>query len=224
MPEFTSPVVDDAGVLSDGLVKSVGEELEAFRVEHGPQIAVLVVDSTEGAAIEDYSIDVAREWGIGDRTRDDGVLLLLVMGSRELRIEVGSGVEDVLTDVESGRIIDQVLVPKLRDDDPDAAVRNGVDALTAELSGGDYAYPDEVAAATDGGGSTGGTAVAIAVFVVFALLVVAFMVLISRRNGGGSGGSRRSTSRSTHSSSDSDGGFSGGGGGGFSGGGASGKW
>ena len=223
-PRFTGPVVDAAGVLSGDLEGSLGAELEQFRVEQGPQIAVLTVESTNGSSIEDYAIDVAREWGVGDRVRDDGVLLVIVMGSRELRIEVGSGVEDELTDVESGRIIDMVIVPKLRDDDLDGAVRDGVEALRTELSGGSYAIPDEESPGGEAEGSLAGSAAAVAVFVLFALMVVAFMVFLARRPGRGTGGSRGSWSSSTHSSSSSDDGFSGGSGGGFSGGGASGKW
>ncbi|MBU6202046.1 MAG: TPM domain-containing protein [Acidobacteria bacterium] len=219
LPAFDAPVVDAAGALSNSAKTELGAELEAFRTETGPQIAVLTVESTGGASIEDYAIDVARAWGVGDRERDDGVLLLLVTGDRELRIEVGSGVEGDLTDLESGRIIDLAMVPLLQAGDTDGAVRAGVAALMLELSGGTY-EPPSMAVGSATGASTGGLvfAILVAAFIVMAFIVVSTLgrrrgwVVSSGSSSGSSVGSRTS------------GGFSGGGGGGFSGGGASGKW
>lgn len=219
VPAFDAPVVDAAGVLSPSVEADIDAALEDFRVANGPQIAVLTVDSTGGAALEDYSIDVARAWGVGDRTRDDGVLFLIVTGDRELRIEVGSGVEGDLTDLEAGRIIDGAVVPLLQAGDVDGAVRAGVAALMLELTGGTYEPPTmAVAPAVDA--SSGAIAFAL---IVAALIVLAFIVVstVGRRRGWvvSTGSSSRSSVGSGSSSS-----FSGGGGGGFSGGGASGKW
>jgi uncharacterized protein len=143
-PRFTAPVVDTTGAIDDAIEQSLNAQLEEFRASVGPQIAVLVTDSTSNKSIEDYGIDIAREWGIGDKQRDDGVLLLIALDDRTLRIETGSGIEGDLTDVEAGRIIDGVVVPQLRNNDPTTAVANGVDALVTELSGGTYDYPDGV--------------------------------------------------------------------------------
>lgn len=220
LPVFDAPVVDSAGVLSEAVEADLNVELEAFRADAGPQIAVLTVESTSGAAIEDYSIDVARAWGLGDRVRDDGVLLVIVTGDRELRIEVGSGVEGDLTDLEAGRIIDLAVVPLLQASDMDGAVREGVAAIMVELSGGSY-QPPSIDAGPIAGASSGA--------VVFALLVAAFIVIVflvvsivGRRRGWVVSSGTSSSGSSTRTGS--GGGFSGGGGGGFSGGGASGKW
>jgi uncharacterized protein len=220
LPAFVAPVVDSAGVLSDQTKADLDAELEVFRAQTGPQVAVLTVDSTGGASIEDYSIDVAREWGVGDRARDDGVLLVLVTGDRELRIEVGSGVEGDLTDLEAGRIIDLAMVPRLQAGDTDGAVRAGVDALLLELSGGTYEPPSAYGAST-----TGASMGALVFFVLVALLIVMAFIVVSvvgRRRGWVV--SSGSSSSGSSAGSSSIGGFSGGGGGGFSGGGASGKW
>ncbi|MFN9958755.1 MAG: TPM domain-containing protein, partial [bacterium] len=101
-------------MIDDAVERNLNAKLEQFRTAVGPQIAVLVVGSTGNQTIEDYGIDVAREWGIGDEQRDDGVLLLIAIDDRKLRIETGSGIEGDLTDVEAGRIIDSVVVPELR--------------------------------------------------------------------------------------------------------------
>lgn len=220
LPGFDAPVVDTADVLSNPVETELGAELEAFRTEVGPHIAVLTVESTGGASIEDYAIDVARAWGVGDRARDDGVLLVLSTGDRELRIEVGSGVEGDLTDLESGRIIDLAMVPLLQAGDTDGAVRAGVAALMLELSGGTY-EPQSEATRSAAGASPGALvfAVLVAAFIVMAFIVVS---TVGRRRGWVVSSGSSSTGSATGMGS--GGGFSGGGGGGFSGGGASGKW
>lgn len=229
-PEFAAPVVDDAGVIDDAVETSLNTTLESFRANVGPQIAVLVVNSTGNKSLEDYSIDIARDWGIGDKQRDDGVLLLIAIDDRVLRIETGSGIEGDLTDVEAGRIIDSVIVPELKNDNPTAAVVAGVEALTTELSGKTFDYPDEPTSTST---TTTGSTEATIGSVIFGLVILAFfgigivgtvirgrrrglgaldilsLVYIFTRSSGGFGGGR---------------GFGGGGGGGFSGGGASGSW
>lgn len=226
IPAFKAPVVDDAGVLSPATEAAVSAELESFRTSVGPQIAILIVGSTGNKSIEDYGIDVAREWGVGDKERDDGVLLVIAMEDRKLRIETGSGIEGDLTDVEAGRVIDNVIAPQLRKDNPDAAVQEGARALIAELSGESYATtetPSSVVQTTDTEVSTGQAIFALFGSLLFVVLMIVSFVRSKRRgtawvgwfllgmflNGGHSRG---------------HGGFSGGGGGGFSGGGASGSW
>ncbi|MBU6240558.1 MAG: TPM domain-containing protein [Acidobacteria bacterium] len=233
-PEFTAPVVDAANAIDDAVEQDLNATLEQFRVSVGPQVAVLVIDSTGNQSIEDYGIDIARKWGIGDKQRDDGALLLIALDDRTLRIETGSGIEGDLTDVEAGRIIDGVVVPELRNDDPTAAVAAGVQALITELSGETFAYPDEAPNSTTATTTTQEVGLAGAVFGFFVILVfglgVIGMMVRGRRRGlgaldvlsilyiftsgsrGGFGGGRGM------------GGFGGGGGGGFSGGGASGSW
>lgn len=232
LPQFTAPVVDDAGVIDDAAESSLNTKLEQFRTTVGPQIAVLVVGSTGDKSIEDYGIDTAREWGVGDKQRDDGVLLLIAIDDRKLRIETGSGIEGDLTDVEAGRIIDSVVVPELRNDNPTAAVVAGVDALTTELSGQAYDFPDQTPTPDTSTGTTGEVGLAGAIFGFFVILmfglgIVGAMVR-GRRRGLGALDVLSILYVFTHSSRGGGGfgggGFGGGGGGGFSGGGASGSW
>ena len=129
LPEFTAPVVDSIGRVSPEVETQMISELTTFLQTGGPQIAVAVVDTTGNATPENYSIDLARAWGIGDKEKDNGVLLLIALEDRTLRIEVGSGVEGELTDVTAGRIVDSVMLPRLRANDVDGAVRDGARAV-----------------------------------------------------------------------------------------------
>lgn len=225
-PDFTAPVVDAADALSPATETEVSAQLNQFREAGGPQIAVAVVDSTGNRSIEDYSIDLARTWGVGDAQRDDGVVMVIALDDRELRIEVGSGVEGDLTDVTASRIVDQVMVPLLRADAVDDAVRQGAAAVMAVWQGeavpGQPVAPDE---------STQGDAWSVAdvfFFALFLLLAIGLPIIL-RLAGVGRGGGFGSVvivpgGFSGGSSGGGFGGFGGGGGGGFSGGGASGSW
>ncbi len=129
LPEFTAPVVDSIGRVSAEVETQINSELTSFQQTGGPQIAVAVVDTTGNATLENYSIDLARSWGIGDKEKDNGVLLLIALEDRTLRIEVGSGVEGELTDVTARRIVDTIMLPRLRANDVDGAVRDGARAV-----------------------------------------------------------------------------------------------
>ena len=228
-PEFTAPVVDAANVVSPEVENVVNADLQAFRAAGGPQIAVAVVDSTGNASIEDYTIDLANQWGVGDKAKDDGVVILIAVTDRELRIEVGSGVEGDLTDVTAGNIVDQVMVPLLRVDDFDGAVAQGALAVM-KVWRGETIPAVSVPANTSTSTTPQNSWVSFVFFFGFILLFgvlaatgklrgpLLFMLLSGGQSfggghrGGGFGGS--------------GGGFGGfgGGGGGFSGGGASGRW
>jgi len=227
IPNFSAPIVDSANIFSANVESALNQSLESFRLTSGPQVAVLTVSSTGNQSIEDFSIDVARKWKLGDKKRDDGVLLVIAFEDRELRIETGSGIEGELTDIEAGRIIDNIIAPQLKAGDPDAAVREGTTALINELSAeAGTTVTAEVSGASNAT-STGGNLLFGIISLLFFLFAMVMFIIRGRqrgfgnvagnalfilatilRSGGGGGGS----------------GFSGGGGGGFSGGGASGSW
>lgn len=107
-------VNDFASCLTDedkNTIQALGEELYK---KTKAQVVVVTVQSLGGRDIESYSIGLAREWGIGDKDDDSGVLLLLSTGDRQVRIEVGKGLEGSLTDGKSGRILDSYAVPYLK--------------------------------------------------------------------------------------------------------------
>ncbi|HVM40441.1 MAG TPA: TPM domain-containing protein, partial [Acidimicrobiia bacterium] len=145
VPPFSAPVVDAAGVVPDDVERRLNEELLAYQRRSGHQIAVAVVETTGGRSIEDYSIDLARQWGVGREGEDDGVVLVVAYGDREVRIEVGRGVEDELTDIESGRILRNHVIPRLRAGDPGDAVVVGTRAIRQTLgdAGADVPAPVE---------------------------------------------------------------------------------
>ncbi len=227
-PRFTAPVVDDAGVVPDDAERRVDAALRDYQDRSGNQIAVCVIDTTGDAALEDYAIDLAREWGVGTRGDDNGVLLLIAMEDRRLRIEVGRGLEGDLTDIESGRIIREQITPRLAGGDVGAAIEAGTNAIRAALGdtqAAPVAEPEQTE--DDGGRFPGGEALA----VIIPLLLFGVLGGVGRTArrrgwgmapifwGGGLGGSGGGWG-----SGGGGGGFGGGGGGDFGGGGASGGW
>src|SRR5204863_1322930 len=92
-PAFTAPVVDEAGVVPAASEQQLDAALQDYQSRSGNQIAVAVVKNTDGQSLEDYSIDLARRWGVGTKEKDNGVLLLIVWDKHELRIEVGRRLE-----------------------------------------------------------------------------------------------------------------------------------
>ncbi len=232
-PEFTAPVVDAVGAIDDIIESELSAELEQFRVSSGPQIAVAVIDTTGQRSIEDYSIDLAREWGVGDSERDDGVLLLIALEDRKLRIEVGSGVEGDLTDVAAGRIVDEVMLPLLRNDDVTGAVLQGARATMSVWRGETLPAPTINNDPTVTQGSAPDW-LGILLFFLFigGSTLLAIIGQFARHTTWTSGGSRRGYGgifipggfgSSGFGGGGGFGGF-GGGGGGFSGGGAGGSW
>lgn len=97
------------------------------------QVVVVTVDSLDGESIEDYAIGLGREWGIGDKDTDSGVLLLLSAGDREVRIEVGYGLEGRLTDGKTGRILDNYAIPFLKENDFSTGLRQAYAVLVNEV-------------------------------------------------------------------------------------------
>lgn len=196
----------------------------------GAQVVVVTVSSLDGEAIEDYSYELANAWGIGEEQVDSGVLLLLSTGDRQVRIEVGKGLEGRLTDGKTGRILDTYAIPYLKNNDFSTGLLEAYKVIVNEVyaefditpqddSLTAYDVPEEDYAEDDIKDIFG------FIETMVALCVVAVFVLISISHGGGGGGYRR---RRYYGNDFPSGGFSGGGfggghssGGGFSGGGGS---
>jgi len=118
VPRLTGPVVDEAGVLDAAGSRRLADLARAARAEHGgagPQLQFLLLNTLDGEAIEDYSMRVAEAWKLGTKGKDDGVLLVVAVKDRKVRIEVGGGLEGGLTDAQSGRIIRGAIVPAFRE-------------------------------------------------------------------------------------------------------------
>ena len=230
LPEFTAPVVDSIGRVSAEVETQINSELNSFQQSGGPQIAVAVIDTTNNATLENYSIDLARSWGLGDKAKDNGVLLLIALEDRTLRIEVGSGVEGELTDVTAGGIVDSVMLPRLRANDVDGAVRDGARAVMQVWRGENVVLEPTVPSNTVTEPTQQQSIFSIILFFGLILLFVSFAVR-GKRNGGGmlgpfGAGTIYGGGFGNHRGGFGGGfgGFGGGGGGGFSGGGAGGSW
>lgn len=143
VPALQGRVTDEAGVLSAAEAQQLDQRLAAYEQATGRQIAVLVVRSLEGDPLEDFSIRVVEAWKLGTKGRDDGILVLLAMEERKVRIEVGYGLEGEVTDLVSARIIHDVMRPYLVQGRPGQALVSGVDALVTAAGGGEGPPPDE---------------------------------------------------------------------------------
>ncbi len=234
VPRLTGPVVDEAGILSAADVRRLDALARAAReVEgrRGVQLQFLVVRELDGEPIEQFAIRVAEAWRLGDAARDDGVLLVVAVDDRKVRIEVGNGVEGALTDVQASRIIRSVLTPAFRAGRyGDGLHEAGVQVLRA-LGALPAGMPERASERPSRSGRFGGL-----LGVVLLILVVVLRLTFGGspfrrshwRGGGwggglGGGGGGGGWGGGLGGGGGSGGGWSGGGGG-FSGGGASGSW
>ncbi len=135
IPQLTERVIDQADILSSATENTLIALLKAHEDSTSNQIAVLTIPSLEGASIESYSIEVAQTWGLGTAENDNGVLLLVAVGDREMRIEVGQGLEGDLTDAIAGRIIRNEITPRFRSGDFDGGVLAGARGIIGVIEG-----------------------------------------------------------------------------------------
>ena len=241
-PKLTGRVVDDAHLLQPAEIAALDAKLAGLEAQSQRQIVVVTVPSLGGDEIEDYSIKLARAWGVGDKQRNDGLVLLIAPTEHKIRIEVGYGLEGIVTDAVSFLIIRHDLTPRFKAGDYAGGINAAVDALIAQLR-----LPDaEARAVADKAKAQmvreqaprfdAGSVVFVIVFLLF--FVLPFLRLLGgggRRYGGGVwimpmggfGGGWGGGWGGGGGGSDWGGGGGGGvsgGGGGFGGGGASGGW
>jgi len=114
VPSYKGYVNDYASMISPEARAKLESDLHSFDLSDSTQIAILTIDSLDGDPLEDFSIRVVDQWKIGQKGNDNGVLFLVVKNDRKLRIEVGRGLEHVLTDLAAGRIIDRIVAPLLK--------------------------------------------------------------------------------------------------------------
>lgn len=134
-------VHDDAHVLKPETIEALEKQLKAYEDSTSNQIAILTISSLEGETIEEYSLRVAEKWKLGQADKDNGVLLLIAVDDHKMRIEVGHGLEGVLTDALSNRIIRNEMAPAFRRADFDGGVTAAITAITKAI-GGEYTAND----------------------------------------------------------------------------------
>jgi uncharacterized membrane protein YgcG len=130
---LTGRVVDAAGILDDAAEARLTTQLAALETEVGPQMVVVTVPALNGRAIEDYSRELANGWGVGDKDRNDGLLLVIAPNERKVRIELGRGLEGVLSDELCASIIVNDIVPSYKSGDFQGGTSSGVARLDYEL-------------------------------------------------------------------------------------------
>jgi uncharacterized protein len=135
VPPISTRVTDLTGTLNASQRSALEQKLAAFEQRKGAQIAVLILPTTKPEAIEQYSIRVVEAWKLGRKDVDDGALLLVAKDDHELRIEVGYGLEGVLTDATSNRIIEEIIVPRFRAGDFAGGIDAGVDQIMRVIDG-----------------------------------------------------------------------------------------
>ncbi len=135
VPKLDARVTDVAAVLSAADKARITERIRAFEQKKGGQIAVLVVDSTAPEAIFDYALRVGEAWKLGRRGVDDGVLFVIAKGDRKMQILTGPGVQGVLTDAVSKRIIAEIVAPRFREAKFGDGIYDGVDKIAAVIDG-----------------------------------------------------------------------------------------
>jgi uncharacterized protein len=135
VPPLRTRVTDLTATLSAEQAAQLERKLAEFEARKGSQIAVLIVPTTRPEAIEQYSIRVVEAWKLGRKGVDDGALLLVAKDDRELRIEVGYGLEGALSDLVSNRIVEDIIVPRFRQGDFYGGIQAGVDAMIRVVDG-----------------------------------------------------------------------------------------
>lgn len=236
-PNLAGRVTDEAGLLTPEDKAEIEKDLAALEDTSTDQLAVVTVKSLQGYPIEDYGVGLGRKWGIGQKGKDNGILLIVAPNDRKVRIEVGRRLEPFMTDTMSSLIIQNAILPKFRRGDFAGGIKDGIRDIKSVVLGDS----EEVKRRAEGGRTPEDDPWAIVHLVIF-LMIVAFVLWVnyrqaqavqvgipgSRRRRGGMvvipGGSGSWGGGWSGGGSDSGGGGWSGGGGDFGGGGASGSW
>ncbi len=219
-PELTGRVVDQADMLPTEEEASLTQMLAAHEEATTNQVVVVTLPDLQGYSIEDFGYQLGRHWGIGQEGKDNGALLIVAEAERQVRIEVGYGLEGELTDAAAATIINQIITPAFRQGDFAGGITQGATAMVQVLGGELVLAPERRPAAEEKPN--------LFAVIFFFLFILSFISLIG---GSGRGGHRGVLAAAVLSGAmggrgggfGGGGGFSGGGGG-FGGGGASGGW
>ncbi len=135
VPFLSGRVIDEVGILSNETKLSIENKLKDHEKATSNQVVVLIIPSLESEVLEEYSLKVASTWKLGQKGKDNGVLLLIAKNDRKLRIEVGYGLEGSLTDALSYRIIRNEITPSFKQGNFSLGVEQGVDAILSAIAG-----------------------------------------------------------------------------------------
>lgn len=225
-PPLQAHVNDYAHVFSAEAITSLEQRLIAFEQHSQVQIALVTLNSLNGQDIESVAITIANKWGLGQKKLDNGLLILIAKESQEVRIEVGAGIEDKITDLRAGYIIDHIIVPNFKAKNFDQGIDAAIDSIIKYLdptyvNNPDASAPDDAAIADNHYEYTREEIIFIVILLTIAICVWLYRKYRRAKNG-------EPDDSDVFLSSGSQGQGSGpkftGGGGSFRGGGASGRW
>jgi uncharacterized protein len=235
-PTLTGRITDEASLLQAGDRALIEAELAALEAKSTDQLAVVTLNSLQGYTIEDFGYQLGRKWGIGQKGKDNGILLIVAPKEHKVRIEVGRGLEPVMTDALSKLIIENAIVPAFKRGDYPAGISAGVRDIKDVLLGDAEAVKDRARETRQGNGLDTWSIILIAIWlcvIIFVIYAIAQSVANApqavpgrRRRGTGvvpSDSGSWGGSWSGGGDSGGGGGWSGGGGD-FGGGGSSGSW
>jgi len=171
VPPFSAPLVDQTGLLPPTQAAQLDRHLREFAQAHGSQIAVLIVPTTQPEAIEQYSIRAFDAWKIGREKENDGILIVVAVKDRKLRIDTGYGLEGVIPDVVAKRIIMEIMSPKFRDGDVYGGLLAGIDQIGKLIQGEQLPQPASAQAQQGGQGSEGQLSQMLVIGIVAATIV-----------------------------------------------------
>ena len=229
-PALTGRVLDNARILSTASINNLEQILSQYETTTSNQLVVVTIPSLQGLTIEEYGYQLGRAWGIGQKEKNNGVLLIVAPKDRQVRIEVGYGLEGKLTDAVSSQIIQTIILPKFRNKDYAGGISDGVTAIVTiienkPITGNITIHPSQEKLQIPNQANFDNIFAIILFFVMLVIIIIALRanaarggnaleiiinILMFFLGGGGRGGK-------------GGGGFSGKGGG-FGGGGSSGKW
>ncbi|KAA0973973.1 YgcG family protein [Pseudomonas sp. ANT_H12B] len=227
-PELTGRVVDNAQMIEPSVREQLTQQLQAHEKATGEQLVVVTLPGLQGADIADFGYQLGRYWGIGQKDKNTGALLIVARDERKLRIEVGYGLEDRLTDAQSSVIINQVITPAFKSGNFSKGISDGVAAMLVVLGGNPL---DEPSTAYESRGDQDsdflsrhpGVLVFMVMLFILTIFVCQMLGILPSGGGSGRGGSSGGFGGGGFGGGGGGGGFSGGGGS-FGGGGSSGGW
>src|SRR3989344_558866 len=146
----TGYVNDYAEIISPAVETKLETRLESFTASTGNELAVVTLKSLEGDTVENTAVALFEQWGIGQKDKDNGVLLLVVPNERELKIEVGYSLEPVLTDSRAGTIIRDVITPKFKANDYGGGITDGAEAIITVLTSDAAAFDQPAVSQSSG--------------------------------------------------------------------------
>lgn len=236
-PQSSKLVNDFTNTLTASQIQQLENKLVAFDDSTSSQIAVVIIKSVGEYDINDYTLKLGRKWGVGGKTKNNGVVLLIALGDRKISIQTGYGLEGALPDIYTKRIIENDIKPYFKEENYFAGIETGTNSIISLIKG---EYKNDHPKAKSKGTNKGGAG-----FIVIIIIIV--IAIIIRKGGGGGGGNQVIGGRGVADAlfwtmllgggrnsgggfgggfggGSSGGGFGGFGGGGFGGGGSSGSW